>query len=96
MNRQQFLEMLCQDAYPAPTEVKQPANGLLGEHIHPFAVKALVLDGAIKITTSENTRIYEVGDVFELDYQQVHSESYGPKGVCYLASRKYEKSKRLL
>lgn len=89
MNRQQFIEMLTQNAYPAPTEVKQAANGSLGEHTHPFAVKALVLDGTIKITTSENTQLYEAGDVFELDYQQVHSESYGPKGVCYLASRKY-------
>lgn len=91
MNREQFLEILSQEAYPEPVEVIQVANGYLGEHIHPFAVKALVVDGYIEIAASGNTRRYEVGDVFELNDAELHSEAYGPKGVRYLASRKQSK-----
>jgi len=84
----QFLEMLSQEGYPHPVEVHQPPNGSLSEHSHPFAVKALVVEGSIEISTAEHTQSYEVGDIFELADQELHSESYGPHGVCYLASRK--------
>jgi hypothetical protein len=95
MNRQQFLEMLAKEGYPEPLEVSQPANGSLGEHTHPFSVKALVIAGAIEITITGSTQRYTEGDIFELAYEERHSESYGPMGVRYLASRKQSKSKRL-
>jgi len=44
MNTTQFIEMLQQEGFPDPVEVKQVPNGSLGEHTHPFAVKALVID----------------------------------------------------
>lgn len=88
MNQQQFLELLANEGYPEPLEVTQPANGSLSEHTHPFSVKALVIDGVIEITVSGGLRRYEVGDIFDLAYEERHSESYGPRGVRYLASRK--------
>ena len=88
MNAEQFLEMLIQEGYPDPVEVHQPPNGSLSEHSHPFAVKALVVEGSIEISIAGNTQSYEVGDIFELADQELHSESYGPHGVRYLASRK--------
>jgi quercetin dioxygenase-like cupin family protein len=88
MNTTQFIEMLQQEGYPEPVEVRQVPNGFLGDHTHPFAVKALVIDGSIQIVAQGNCKTYLAGDVFQLDFEQLHAESYGPAGVIYLASRK--------
>jgi quercetin dioxygenase-like cupin family protein len=89
MNTTQFIEMLQQEDYPDPVEVRQAPNGSLGEHSHPFAVKALVIDGSIDITIQGNRKTYSIGDVFQLGFEEPHSESYGPTGVVYLASRNH-------
>jgi quercetin dioxygenase-like cupin family protein len=89
MNEAQFIEMLQQEDYPDPVEVRQAPNGSLGEHSHPFAVKALVIDGSIDITIQDNRKTYSIGDVFQLGFEEPHSESYGPTGVVYLASRNH-------
>lgn len=88
MNKDQFLELLSQSGFPDPIEVQQAPNGGLDRHTHPFAVRALVLEGDIEIETDEGTRRYLAGDVFELRYEQPHTETYGSLGVKYLASRK--------
>ena len=77
-----------ESGYPEPVEVQQPANGHLNQHTHPFAVQALVLEGYIEIITADKSQKYQVGDVFQLGFEQLHSERYGPQGVKYLASRK--------
>jgi quercetin dioxygenase-like cupin family protein len=89
MNEAQFIEMLQQEDYPDPVEVRQAPNGSLGEHSHPFAVKALVIDGSIDITIQGNRKTYSIGDVFQLGFEEPHSESYGATGVVYLASRNH-------
>ena len=88
MNKDQFLRELSRLGYPEPVEVMQPPSGHLDNHTHPFAVRALVLDGYIEIESQDGLKKYETGDVFELAYEQLHSETYGPAGVKYLASRK--------
>jgi hypothetical protein len=88
MNKAQFIQMLEQAAYPYPVEVKQAPHGSLGDHTHPFAVKALVIEGSIDLVVHGKVKTYEPGDVFQLGYEEVHAESYGPYGVTYLASRK--------
>lgn len=88
MNTEQFLRLLRKDVFPDPVEVQQAPNGCLSTHKHPFEVKALVLNGSIDIVVLGNRTVYQAGDVFHLDYEQSHSESYGPDGVKYLASRK--------
>jgi quercetin dioxygenase-like cupin family protein len=77
--------------YPEPVEVQQAAYGHLGDHTHPFAVQALVLEGIIELEISGKVQTYRAGDVFHLGYEQLHSEAYGPEGVRYLASRKRER-----
>ena len=89
MNETQFIEMLQQEGYPDPVEVRQVPNGSLAEHTHPFAVKALVIDGRIDISTQGNRKTYFAGDVFQLGFEELHSEIYGPTGVIYLASRNH-------
>ena len=88
MNASQFMQMLQQGGYPEPIEVRQTPNGFLNDHTHPFAVKALVIDGSIQIVIQGNCKTYLAGDVFQLDFEQLYAESYGPAGVVYLASRK--------
>ena len=88
MNQDQFLKSLKDSGYPEPVEVQQPPNGFLDDHTHPFAVQALVIDGYIEITILGETKKYDVGDVFQLSFEQLHTERYGPHGVRYLASRK--------
>jgi len=89
MDKAQFIQILQQEGYPDPIEVKQISNGSLGEHTHPFAVKALVIEGSIEIAIQGNRKTYSAGDIFELKFEESHSESYGPTGVTYLASRNY-------
>jgi quercetin dioxygenase-like cupin family protein len=89
MNTPQFMELLLQEGFPDPIEVQQVPNGHLGNHEHPFEVIALVIEGSINITIDGLSKVYGVGDIFRLDFKQPHSESYGPDGVKYLASRKH-------
>jgi quercetin dioxygenase-like cupin family protein len=88
MNKAQFIQMLEQEGYPKPIEVKQVPNGSLGNHIHLFAVIALVTEGSINLTIQGQTEVYVPGDIFQLEFEELHAESYGPDGVTYLASRK--------
>ena len=88
MNKDQFLRSLQEIGYPEPVEVEQPPNGGLENHTHPFVVQALVLDGDIEIDCAGNVKKYKVGDVFQLGFEELHAERYGPRGVKYLASRK--------
>ena len=63
-------------------------GGQLGNHEHPFEVKALVIEGSIDIVIEGVSKAYRAGDVFQLGFKQVHAELYGPHGVKYLASRR--------
>jgi hypothetical protein len=51
-------------------------------------VQALVVEGFIEIDIAGKINHYAVGDVFQLGFEQLHAERYGPQGVKYLASRK--------
>ena len=88
MNTEQFLRLLEKDGFPEPVEVQQIPKGSLDMHEHPFEVKALVLEGSIDIVVDGLSTRYKTGDIFQLQYKQPHSESYGPSGVKYLASRR--------
>jgi quercetin dioxygenase-like cupin family protein len=58
-------------------------------HAHPFDVCALVLDGAITLTTDAGARTYVAGEVFTMEAGREHAESCGPTGVSYLAGRRH-------
>ena len=88
MNTEQFLLLLQREGFPEPVEVQQVPNGQLGQHEHPFEVRALVIEGSIDIVIHGESKTFKAGDVFELGLKEVHTESYGSEGVKYLASRK--------
>jgi mannose-6-phosphate isomerase-like protein (cupin superfamily) len=64
-----------------PSSVQAP-------HVHPFAVKALVVDGEMWLTVGEETRHLQAGDSFEMESQVLHSERYGEAGATYWAARR--------
>jgi quercetin dioxygenase-like cupin family protein len=59
-------------------------------HVHPFTVKALVVEGEMWLTVGDDTRHLLVGDTFELDRQVSHAERYGDSGAIYWAARRYD------
>ena len=61
---------------------------ILDTHVHPFAVKALVIRGEMWLTQDHNTRHLRSGDAFELDREVPHSERYGANGATYWVARR--------
>ena len=61
---------------------------VLDNHVHPFAVKALVVQGEMWLTVGDDTRHLRAGDPFELDFEVPHSERYGNEGATYWVARR--------
>ncbi|WP_256353915.1 cupin domain-containing protein [Variovorax sp. dw_308] len=65
-----------------------PPGQVVGTHSHPFAVKALVVQGEMWLTEGGDTRPLKPGDSFEPGYAAPHAERYGSKGAVYWAARR--------
>ena len=61
---------------------------VVGTHDHPFAAKALVVEGEMWLTHGAATRHLLAGDSFELDAGVPHDERYGPEGATYWVARR--------
>lgn len=88
MNQEKFIEVLAKEGFPKSVIVEKEPHGYIDQHAHTYEAKALVLSGQIDIAIDRNRAIYLAGDVFHLQANQIHSESYGSKGVKYLVGRK--------
>ncbi|QJE02221.1 cupin domain-containing protein [Massilia forsythiae] len=88
MEHQAFIELLQREGFAAPVTVEREPDGRLDAHAHPFEAKALILAGEIRIVTGGRERRYGPGDVFHLQRDEPHAESYGPQGVRYLSGRR--------
>ncbi len=60
---------------------------VLAEHTHPFAVKALVVQGEMWLTVDGQTQRLLPGDLFELEHSEPHAERYGSEGATYWVAR---------
>lgn len=87
MDQDEFASRLRRDGFQEVTTIVRDA-GSMGEHRHAFEARALILDGELLIRTADEERTYQKGDVFHLQPNVPHSESYGPQGVKYLVGRK--------
>lgn len=65
-----------------------PAETVLAAHTHPFAIRALVVQGEMWLTIGETTRHLRPGDPFALDRDIPHAERYGPEGATYWVARR--------
>ncbi|HUN90465.1 MAG TPA: cupin domain-containing protein [Burkholderiaceae bacterium] len=59
------------------------------EHVHPFAVKALVVQGDMWLTVDGTTRHLRPGDSFEVGHSVPHAERYGDQGATYWVARRH-------
>ncbi|MGH6623209.1 MAG: cupin domain-containing protein, partial [Burkholderiaceae bacterium] len=69
-------------------ERKWEPREVIDTHVHPFAVKALVVSGEMWLTQGDDTRHLIPGDTFELGHAVPHSERYGDEGATYWAARR--------
>jgi quercetin dioxygenase-like cupin family protein len=60
---------------------------VLDDHSHPFAVKALVVQGEMWLTVGGETQHLVPGELFELDHSAPHTERYGAEGATYWVAR---------
>ncbi|MGI9219095.1 MAG: cupin domain-containing protein [Hydrogenophaga sp.] len=60
---------------------------VLDTHTHPFAAKALVVQGEMWLTVGDTTQHLVPGDLFELEHGEPHSERYGAEGATYWVAR---------
>lgn len=59
----------------------------LDTHTHPFAAKALVVQGEMWLSAKGQTQHLLPGDLFELDHGEPHSERYGIEDATYWVAR---------
>ena len=62
---------------------------VIDTHTHPFAVKALVVQGDLWLTVGADTKHLRAGDPFELAREVPHAERYGPEGATFWVARKH-------
>ena len=63
---------------------------VIDTHVHPFAVKALVVAGEFRLVESEHTRLIRAGEAFELARDVPHAEHYGPEGATFWVARRHK------
>jgi hypothetical protein len=57
-------------------------------HTHPFALRALVVQGEMWLTVGDHVRHLRSGDEFALDCEVPHAERYGADGATYWVARR--------
>ena len=62
---------------------------VIDTHVHPFAVKALVVEGEVWLTCGETTQHLPAGSSFELEREAPHAERYGPAGATFWVARRH-------
>ena len=60
----------------------------LERHEHPFAAKALVVQGEMWLTVGDETQHLRPGGRFELAHGTPHAERYGSEGATYWVARR--------
>lgn len=87
MDRQKFEDELKHDGYEIFTSTV-PGAKVNPEHSHPFDVRALVVQGALTLSSQGQVRTYRAGEMFTMMRGCVHSESYGADGAVTLVGRR--------
>ena len=59
-------------------------------HVHPFALKVLVVAGEFRLTEGEQSRLLCAGEGFELARDTPHAEHYGPEGATFWVARRHQ------
>lgn len=89
MNPDDFQTALRADGFADVDTRSLPPSQVNPQHAHPFAVRALVLEGEITLTVDGEARLYRSGDVFTMAAGCEHAEQVGASGVSYLVGRRH-------
>ena len=89
MKDEHFETAIRRDGFADVERRNLPAGTIVAEHAHPFDVRALVLDGEIRLTVEGIEYSYREGDIFVLPAGYRHAEAVGPGGVDYLVGRRH-------
>jgi hypothetical protein len=89
MDKASFASELATLGFDEVLTRQWPPNHFVDTHTHPFAVRALMLEGELVLGCDGETRTYRAGDIFTLAPQQPHTEQYGSHGATYLVGRKH-------
>lgn len=89
-----FEALALAQGYDEVAERQWPALAQLATHTHPFAVRALVVQGEMWLSEGEGdaarTQHLRRGDRFELAMHAPHAERYGAEGATYWVARRHE------
>ena len=88
MKDEHFECALRRDGFDDIERKNVPPGTRVPEHAHPFDIRALVLDGEIRLTVEGDEYAYREGDIFVMPAGHVHAEAIGPDGVDYLVGRR--------
>ena len=61
---------------------------VVDSHTHPFALRALVVQGEMWLIVGEDVRHLRPGDEFALEREVPHRERYGTEGATYWVARR--------
>ena len=70
-------------------ERKWPPSKVLDTHTHPFALKALVVQGEMWLIVGNDERHLLPGEEFALERDVPHAERYGAEGATYWVARRH-------
>ncbi len=84
-----FKTALLADGFADVDTRSLPPSQVNPPHSHPFAVRALILEGEITLTVAGEARLYRGGDVFTMAAGCEHAEQVGAAGVSYMVGRKH-------
>ncbi len=63
----------------------------MGEHAHDYAIRALVVRGALWVKCGDRIQRCGVGELFALEPGEVHSEGAGAQGAMFWVARRHPK-----
>jgi quercetin dioxygenase-like cupin family protein len=87
MDTATFEDALKRDGFNDIGIVGFKAGHDLPDHAHPYALRALVLEGELHITVDGKEIAYRPGEVFAFESGTRHTER-SPAGVRFLIGRK--------
>jgi quercetin dioxygenase-like cupin family protein len=88
MDRAAFEAGLARDGFENAGVKEMPPHCHNDAHAHDFEVRALVLEGDIRLTYNGQTKHCRPGDLVEMAAGCEHIEDVGPDGLKFLVGRK--------
>jgi len=86
--REEFTAQALAESFDDVLERQWAPLTILDTHTHPYAVKAIVVQGEMWLSVDGSARHLQPGDLFSLDRDVPHAERYGHEGATYWVARK--------